>query len=929
MANVKFERGLEDDVTTEIPTDGHLYVGTDTGNMYLGKNDGTKLPIGQSDWNQTDGTKSDFIKNKPEMPKERVYVAGDNVEITALTDLYTPVEYINNDARTYINTGIAPQATDFEMELVASLVAGDSYIFQHRQKGSGDLLGFYKPSSPTAPMRLYTGTSTYATTELPSNNVDVFRFVGSVKDGKATITSKNLGTGEEKSGEATIEGTPSVGTRPFCLFGNGIGVGVSYTSGVDTRIYKARIVQSGVLVMDFIPVVRKSDGRAGFYDLVTGGFFTDEINDVSVLSAGPSISKEYNIVSVPDIPTDTSDLTNGAGFITITDVPTVTVPEYTVEKLSSAEQGYASSYVLKKDGTQVGATINIPKDMVVSSGEVKTVTVANEPYQGAQVGDKYIDLTISNASQDHIYIPVKDLVDVYTAGNGIAINSNNEIRAKVSEGNGLGFGANGDIALSLVQNSANGAMASDDFRKLYDNVEMVQLLGTEYTLNNWYINSSNNYAASTKYKSYLLPVSSIGKVSIYNSATTSYYSFLKPYEEEGSSNVPGSTDYAYATGYTGRRSVAQGTTAVVSVPSDATWLWVYSGKNKALDPASLKFTGIAIGISDDIPSPSSTPPPMDSEMASVGTSTDYARADHVHPSDTSRVPTTRKVNSKALSEDITLTAADVGALPSDTVIPTVGTLNTDNTSAQSVNASESLGGTVKLHKVAKTGTYDDLLGKPTIPVISDALYKGVYFNSAVSTGQGILVKTTLKADIGSHPMFHIIGRNQAGGKLIDTYVTFYNYLRDNSKMAGPSVLHCGRDIGEIHAFVYNPDDTTSPTTGYIYIWIPTVFRNNTYHVYCRLHNSETNCVDTITKAAMFDETLVSRHSVITPYVSAMTSDVPDDADLVHRTGNETIAGTKTFTGAVVVPAPTANTHAATKKYIDDIAGDIETLLAAI
>lgn len=178
-------------------------------------------------------------------------------------------------------------------------------------------------------------------------------------------------------------------------------------------------------------------------------------------------------------------------------------------------------------------------------------------------------------------------------------------------------------------------------------------------------------------------------------------------------------------------------------------------------------------------------------------------------------------------------------------------------------------------------------------------------------------------------MFHIIGRHHAGGKLIDTYVTFYHRISDNSNMGNPSVLHCGRDIGEIHAFVYNPDDTTSPTTGYIYIWIPTVSRFNTYHVYCRLYNSETNCVDTITKAEMFDETLVSRHSVITPYVSAMTTDVPDDANLVHLTGNETIAGKKTFTGAVVVPSPTANTHAATKKYIDDIVGDIEALLAAI
>lgn len=47
----------------------------------------------------------------------------------------------------------------------------------------------------------------------------------------------------------------------------------------------------------------------------------------------------------------------------------------------------------------------------------------------------------------------------------------------------------------------------------------------------------------------------------------------------------------------------------------------------------------------------------------AGTSNKVARADHVHPSDTTRVPTSRKVNNKALSSDITLDAGDVGAVP--------------------------------------------------------------------------------------------------------------------------------------------------------------------------------------------------------------------------------------------------------------------------
>lgn len=59
---------------------------------------------------------------------------------------------------------------------------------------------------------------------------------------------------------------------------------------------------------------------------------------------------------------------------------------------------------------------------------------------------------------------------------------------------------------------------------------------------------------------------------------------------------------------------------------------------------------------------STTTPKMDG-TATVGTETAFARGDHIHPSDTTRVPTSRKVNGKALSSDITLSASDVSAIP--------------------------------------------------------------------------------------------------------------------------------------------------------------------------------------------------------------------------------------------------------------------------
>lgn len=47
--------------------------------------------------------------------------------------------------------------------------------------------------------------------------------------------------------------------------------------------------------------------------------------------------------------------------------------------------------------------------------------------------------------------------------------------------------------------------------------------------------------------------------------------------------------------------------------------------------------------------------------------------------------------------------------------PAPGTLNTTATTAQSTYDSEALSGNITLHKVAKTGNYNDLLNKPTIP----------------------------------------------------------------------------------------------------------------------------------------------------------------------------------------------------------------------
>lgn len=105
------------------------------------------------------------------------------------------------------------------------------------------------------------------------------------------------------------------------------------------------------------------------------------------------------------------------------------------------------------------------------------------------------------------------------------------------------------------------------------------------------------------------------------------------------------------------------------------------------------------------PSPASITPLMDG-TADVGSSYDYARADHVHPSDTSRVPTDRTVNGKALSADITLDADDVEALPASNGTAT----NLDNAtqtgfysySSSATNAPVSANGTLLVFRTSST-----------------------------------------------------------------------------------------------------------------------------------------------------------------------------------------------------------------------------------
>lgn len=233
-------------------------------------------------------------------------------------------------------------------------------------------------------------------------------------------------------------------------------------------------------------------GQSGVITLKNGGSNNGDINltmngqqlNASIIGLGTAAytnSSAYDVSGAAAAVLGSSADASGAKTIygldkKIDDLATDS--EVTVVKDATAQSGYIASYTISQGGTELGK-INIPKDYLVKSGEIKTVTTANVPYQGAVVGDKYLDFTVNtydtslgSGTESHIYIPVKELVDVYTAGNtdtiSMSLDSSNEFTAvlkdnavttaKIADGNVTT--AKLDSSVQTALNKANTAIQS-------------------------------------------------------------------------------------------------------------------------------------------------------------------------------------------------------------------------------------------------------------------------------------------------------------------------------------------------------------------------------------------------------------------------------------------------------------------------------------
>lgn len=132
--------------------------------------------------------------------------------------------------------------------------------------------------------------------------------------------------------------------------------------------------------------------------------------------------------------------------------------EYSIVK--AVESGdYAAVYNLTKDGEVVGASINIPKDMVVKSGEVATNPDATHT-------GTFLVLTLANATEDKIYINVADLIEYVTSGSKtgdmvvIDVSADHKVTATITDGTVTKAKLAVDVQTSLGK--ADSAVQADD-----------------------------------------------------------------------------------------------------------------------------------------------------------------------------------------------------------------------------------------------------------------------------------------------------------------------------------------------------------------------------------------------------------------------------------------------------------------------------------
>ena len=233
------------------------------------------------------------------------------------------------------------------------------------------------------------------------------------------------------------------------------------------------------------------DGTVALTDLATKGELDTKIGDLGGLTTTEKTSIvgaineiDGQVAALQAGTYDDSELRNQIG--TLTDLTTA-AQDSLVEAINEidAELGtakteavvtveedalnpdFAKVYTIKQNGQEVGK-VNIPKDMVVQSGQIVTDPVDQAP-------GKYLELTIANGNGDKVYIAIADLAAAYTVAQTapqvqLAISPTNEISATIVAGSvtATELGANAVTTDKILDANVTYAKLATDVTTAFD-----------------------------------------------------------------------------------------------------------------------------------------------------------------------------------------------------------------------------------------------------------------------------------------------------------------------------------------------------------------------------------------------------------------------------------------------------------------------------
>lgn len=324
-----------------------------------------------------------------------------------------------------------------------------------------------QPNKPTYTANEISGLSDYIAGKVEDTNTTYKIEVDPGNARKFTLKAKELGsaTWTDVSTITIPTSALTTGTANGTVSFNGTDVAVK---GLGSAAYKN--------VGDFDAAGAASAVLGNSSDESTANtvYGVKALANTKVSSVGATANKGIEIGGTATAPTIGIKLDSTAGNAATLSSKglMVSVPSadaYSIVKDETSSE-YAAIYHLTKNGSNVGAAINVPKDMVVSSGSVE-VDPAGQP-KGT-----YLVLTLANATSDKIYISVDDLIEYVTGGtatDGIittsvsdnfvltaTINNGTITLAKLSNDLQTAIGRANSSVQSVTTGTANGTIKVD------------------------------------------------------------------------------------------------------------------------------------------------------------------------------------------------------------------------------------------------------------------------------------------------------------------------------------------------------------------------------------------------------------------------------------------------------------------------------------